>query len=122
MFSDNKKEKTSVNGINQQNRIAEGTTIVGSITSEGGFRIDGRVEGDVKTKGKVVVGKSGKIEGSLLCLSADIEGSFKGILTVNGLLSLKSEAKIEGEVIIQKLAVEPGATFNASCSMGNTMK
>jgi len=32
-------------------------------------------------------------------------------------LSLKSTAVIEGVVSVAKLAVEPGATFNASCTM-----
>ncbi|HAI40677.1 MAG TPA: cell shape determination protein CcmA, partial [Maribacter sp.] len=31
---------------------------------------------------------------------------------------LKSSAVIEGTVSVSKLAVEPGATFNASCNMG----
>ena len=33
-------------------------------------------------------------------------------------MSLKSSARIEGEVQVNKLAVEPGASFNATCSMG----
>ena len=37
-------------------------------------------------------------------------------------LSLKSSAHIEGEVQIGKLAVEPGATFNAVCSMKGAIK
>ncbi|MCJ7467312.1 MAG: polymer-forming cytoskeletal protein, partial [Maribacter sp.] len=46
-----------------------------------------------------------------------IEGSFNGELMVSDLLSLKSSAVIEGTVSVSKLAVEPGATFNASCNM-----
>ena len=37
---------------------------------------------------------------------------------VKDLLSLKSSATIEGTVSVAKLAVEPGATFNAACTMG----
>ena len=37
-------------------------------------------------------------------------------------LSLKSTAQIEGEVQVNKLAVEPGATFNATCSMKGAVK
>ena len=51
------------------------------------------------------------------CVNADIEGSFNGELLVSDLLSLKSAAVIEGTVFVSKLSVEPGATFNASCSM-----
>lgn len=125
MFSsDNKKSKqaTSMETSTQQNIIAQGTKIVGDIASEGPFRIDGTVEGNVKTSGKVVIGKSGFIKGKLQGENADFEGKFSGKLILSGTLSLKSTAHIEGEVHTSKLAVEPGATFNATCSMKGTVK
>ncbi len=102
----------------QPNRIEKNTKIKGDITSEADFRIDGKLEGNVKTSGKVVIGKDGLINGKVECVNADIEGNFKGELYVSQLLSLKSSANIEGTVDVAKLAVEPGATFNASCTMG----
>ncbi|MBL85393.1 MAG: hypothetical protein CMO82_01900 [Winogradskyella sp.] len=125
MFSsDNKKSKyaLSMETSTQQNIIAQGTKIVGDIASEGPFRIDGTVEGNVKTSGKVVIGKSGFIKGTLQGENADFEGKFSGKLILSGTLSLKSTAHIEGEVHTSKLAVEPGATFNATCSMKGTVK
>ena len=98
------------------------TKIVGDIASQGPFRIDGTVEGNVKTTGKIVVGKSGFIKGTLQGENADFEGKFSGKLILSGTLSLKATAHIEGEVHITKLAVEPGATFNATCSMKGTVK
>lgn len=102
----------------QPNRIEKNTVIKGNITSEADFRIDGKLEGNVKTSGKVVIGKDGLIKGKVECVNADIEGNFNGELYVSELLSLKNSAKIEGTVNVAKLAVEPGATFNASCTMG----
>lgn len=101
----------------QPNRIEKNTRIKGDIVSEADFRIDGKLDGNVKTSGKVVIGKDGYIKGKVECVNADIEGSFNGELLVSDLLSLKSSAVIEGTVSVSKLAVEPGATFNASCSM-----
>ena len=125
MFSsDNKKPKqqTTMETSTQQNIIAQGTKIVGDIASKGPFRIDGTVEGNVKTTGKIVIGKSGFIKGTLQGENADFEGKFSGKLILSGTLSLKSSAHIEGEVHTSKLAVEPGATFNATCSMKGTVK
>lgn len=101
----------------QPNRIEKNTKIKGDIVSEADFRIDGKLDGNVKTSGKVVIGKDGYIHGKVECVNADIEGSFNGELLVSDLLSLKSSAVIEGTVAVTKLAVEPGATFNASCTM-----
>lgn len=116
MFSDNKRPGDF--GTGQPNRIEKNTKIKGDITSEADFRIDGKLEGNVTTSGKVVIGKDGYIKGKVECVNADIEGKFNGELHVKDLLSLKSSAVIEGTVAVSKLAVEPGATFNASCKMG----
>jgi len=123
MFSDGKRGRgDAIESSTQQNRIAQGTTIVGDIVSEGGFRIDGTIQGTIKTPGKIVVGKSGIINGTLEGTNADFEGRFSGKMKLSGVLSLKSSAFIEGEVEIGKLAVEPGATFNAVCSMKGAVK
>ena len=120
MFSDKKNE--TVDYSKNQNKISEGTKIVGDITSQGGFRIEGEIEGNVITEGRVVVGPTGSINGTLVCQDADFEGKFVGKMTISGTLTLKSSANIDGDVVIGKLAVEPGATFNATCSMKGAVK
>lgn len=119
MFNKDKQEEAPGKS---QNRISLGTVIEGDLTSDGGFRIDGTVLGSIKTGTKVVLGKDGIITGTLECKNADIEGTFSGKLIVHGLLSLKATAHIDGDVIINKLAVEPGATFNATCRMNTGVK
>jgi cytoskeletal protein CcmA (bactofilin family) len=121
MFSDKKNTK-SANSNNEQNRISAGTLITGDIQGKGCFRVEGTLEGSLKTEGKVVISEGGLINGILECENADIEGSFKGKLFVQGVLTLRSPANIEGEVIAGKLAVEPGAVFNATCQMNAGVK
>lgn len=106
----------------ERNIIARNTSIVGDVSSEGDFRIDGTVEGTIKTSGRVVIGSNGIVKGTVECGNADIEGSFSGKLLVSELLSLKKTANINGEVLISKLLVEPGAIFNATCSMKSGVK
>ena len=122
MYSDNKKGKGNVDALSQQNIISQNTKMIGDLSSEGPFRVDGTIEGNLKTPGKVVVGKTGLINGTLEGTNADFEGSFSGKLILSGTLTLKASARIEGEVVVGKLAVEPGATFNATCSMKGAVK
>lgn len=119
MFND-KKEKNPQTA--ERNVIGKNTVINGDISSEGDFRIEGTVEGTIKTNGRVIVGKSGKIKGKVDCANADFEGTFSGELTVHNLLTLKATSKISGDVVIGKLSVEPGASFNATCSMKGSVK
>ncbi|GAA0737370.1 polymer-forming cytoskeletal protein [Flavobacteriaceae bacterium 144Ye] len=122
MFSDQKRGRMATETISQQNSIAKGTTITGDIISDGDFRIEGTVQGNIKTPGKVVIGRTGVINGTLKSSNADIEGKFSGKLILSDTLSLKSSAFVEGEVEVGKLAVEPGATFNATCAMKGAIK
>lgn len=116
------KKSKNQDQISIQNIIAKGTKIVGDFFSEGDLRVDGTVEGKIETAGKVVVGKEGVILGKLSCSNAYFEGQLKGTLELTGTLTLKSTAHIEGDVVIEKLAVEPGATFNVSCVMKSSVK
>lgn len=116
------KKSKNQEHISIQNIIAKGTKIVGDFFSEGDLRVDGIIEGNIQTPGKVVVGKDGEISGKLSCSNAYFEGKLTGTLELSGTLTLKSTAHIEGEVITEKLAVEPGATFNVTCEMKSSVK
>lgn len=104
------------------NLIDSGTTISGDINTKGNIRIDGTLSGSVHAKGKVVVGATGKVEGEVFCQNADISGTLKAKITVGELLSLKSTANLLGEIVTNKLAIEPGANFSGNCSMGAVIK
>ena len=114
MFSEKKLNKTT---RTQRNTIASTTIIIGDISSDGDFRIDGKVEGNIKTSGRLIIGQEGCVKGSVDCSNADIEGKMSGKLTCTNTLSLMASSVVEGEVFLEKLAVEPGATLNATCNM-----
>ena len=120
MFSN--KEKTQKPKVMEINVVAKNTAIIGDIISEGDFRIDGTLEGNIKTKGRVIIGISGSVKGKIDAVNSDIEGKFSGDLFVQETLTIKATAIISGDVVIGKLSVEPGATFNASCSMKGAIK
>lgn len=104
------------------NRIVEGTSIEGEIRCESNIRIDGSFVGNLTTKGRLVVGPTGRIEGTVNCQNAEIEGLVKGKLFVQQLLSLKGTAKVEGDIFTDKLAIEPGSSFTGACNMGAKVK
>ena len=97
--------------------IESSTKIVGDIVSKADFRIDGVVEGNITTTGKVVVGKSGKISGKLNCSNADVSGSISGHIQISETLSLMSESYIQGDITTAKLSVEEGAQVDATIVM-----
>jgi cytoskeletal protein CcmA (bactofilin family) len=106
----------------ERNVIARNTSITGEIISEGDFRVDGSLEGTLKTNGKVIIGVDGLVKGKVESANADIEGRFSGELVVHETLSIKGTSNITGDILIGKLSVEPGAIFNATCAMKGAVK
>lgn len=99
------------------NTISKGTTIKGGISAVGDFRLDGLLEGNITLNGKLVVGESGYIKGNVVCQNANIIGTVEGNISVKELLSLNSTARVKGDILINRLSIEPGATFSGSCRM-----
>ena len=117
-----KKTKSYTDLLGKTNRIVEGTSIKGDIISLADFRLDGELIGNFQSKGKIVIGPLGSVIGNISCKNADIEGKYKGKITVIEILNVKNKASIHGEVICGKLSVEPGAEFSASCKMQTNTK
>lgn len=99
------------------NLVGSGTTIKGEIESKGDIRVDGKIIGSIRTKGKIVLGETGEIEGDLYCANADFSGKVEGRADVSELLSLKASTIFKGDIITNKLSIEPGAKFSGTCSM-----
>lgn len=114
--------RNNENDGNSVNLIGAGTKIKGNIQSEGDIRIDGTLIGTITSKGKVVVGSTGTVEGEITCENADISGTVKVKIAVANILLLKPTAKLTGDIVTSKLAIESGATFSGSCSMGAVVK
>lgn len=114
--------KRSVSGnteSNIHNLISQGTKIKGDIETDGDLRIDGSLIGNIITKGKLVVGDSASIEGTIECENSDISGKVIAKLKVNNLLLLKESARFSGDIITKKISIEPGAVFSGSCQMAS---
>lgn len=119
MFAKEKNQATQAieTDPNSRNQIAAGTTLVGEVKSDGVFRMDGTLTGNLTTKGKLVVGPTGRIDGEITVKSAEILGEVNGKIYVEEQLVLRATAKVTGEVYTAKLSIEAGATFSVQCDM-----
>lgn len=117
--SANKNTSTDASSVNL---IGSGTKIVGDISSAGDVRIDGHLLGNIATTGKFVLGASGVVEGNVTSVNADLSGEVKGTVNVSETLSLKNTAKVNGDIVTGKLAIDPGALFTGTCNMGAKVK
>ena len=101
------------------NLVSNGTDITGDIKSSGDIRIDGSLTGNLNTKGKVVIGTTGKIKGEVVCKNSEVSGTVEGKINVNKLLILKASSKIFGDIAKTRLSIEPGAIFSGNFKMSD---
>jgi cytoskeletal protein CcmA (bactofilin family) len=111
-----------VSNPNSMNVIGKGTTITGDIDTSNDIRIDGKLEGNLYCKAKVILGSSAVLEGNLSAVHAEISGEVVGKVEVNEMLTLKNSCTIHGDINTGKLIIEAGAKFNGSCKMGAVSK
>ena len=109
----NETESTTIN------LISNGTEITGDVRSQGDIRIDGVLIGNLFTSGKVVVGSTGKVKGEVSCKNSEVSGLIEGKINVSALLTLKTASAINGDIITNKLSIEPGARFTGNCNMSD---
>jgi cytoskeletal protein CcmA (bactofilin family) len=102
------------------NLISNGTEISGDIKSGGDIRIDGSLTGNLNTKGKVVVGVTGRVNGEVICKNSEVSGCVEGKISVSQLLILKASSRILGDIATVKLSIEPGAKFSGNCKMSDS--
>lgn len=105
------------NESNVINQIGVGTEITGDVTTNNDIRFDGVLTGNLKTKGKVVIGETGSVKGEIVCKNSVLEGKVEGKISVAELLTLKATSNLTGDIVTRRLAIEPGAKFTGNCSM-----
>lgn len=122
-FGNNKKkdmaeERSNKGAESALSIIAHGTTIVGNIISEGDIRVEGRIEGILYCKSKVVIGAKGRIDGNIDTINATIAGEVVGKVVVRDTLHLQESARVRGDICTVKIAIQQGAIFNGNSSTG----
>lgn len=98
--------------------ISEGTNLNGTINTENDIRIAGKTDGELITKGKLIVTSSGVVEGDVKAQDADIAGKVNGELRVSNRMTLRQSAVVEGDIYTKTLIVEEGAEMNGAFRMG----
>lgn len=129
MFNSNGQKKTTAKKMNTNstgskhsmpsvNMISEGTHLKGTLKTKNDIRIAGTLEGEARAKGKLIISSSGKIDGDVKAVNADIAGKLEGEIRVTNKLILRKSAVVDGDIYTKNLLVEEGAQINGACRMG----
>lgn len=100
------------------NFIGEGSEVEGVVRSTSDVRVNGRISGELRVDGRVIIAEKGIVDGTLVATNADVAGTVTGEIHITERLLLKPTARIQGTVHTGRLVVEEGATFDGQCDMG----
>jgi len=93
--------------------IGTDLTILGDrivIISQNKLQVDGQVRGDVHGK-EILVSKGGSVTGKVWAERIDVRGTVDGSIVAVA-LTLHDSAKVEGDIMHQKLSISEGAEFD----------
>jgi cytoskeletal protein CcmA (bactofilin family) len=102
----------SLNGF-----VDSGCTIRGELEFETYVRVDGRIEGTVRSKAELVVGEGGAVEGELEVARCVIGGEVRGTIRASEQVMLHATAKVWADIQTPALVMEDGAFLEGSVSM-----
>jgi cytoskeletal protein CcmA (bactofilin family) len=118
MFSMQRKQP-SIQLSKLRSLVAEDVVITGDLDFSSGLRIDGQVLGNVTVRpgdagsdALLVLSEKGRIEGSVRCADAVINGEISGDLVVENFLELQSNCRVTGTIRYQHLKMDVGATVH----------
>jgi cytoskeletal protein CcmA (bactofilin family) len=95
--------------------IGAGTVVRGDIEFSGGLRIDGHVQGNVKTvngdAGTLVVSEQARVDGEITVSHVVVNGTVNGPVTAVDYVEMQAKARIIGDVEYKTLEMHLGAVI-----------
>lgn len=90
----------------------------GELSFEKGVRLLGKFEGEITSKGNLLIADGAQLSGDVKAGSVQINGQMTGNLEATGKVMLAASAKLEGDLRTARLEVADGASFVGKCSVG----
>jgi len=99
--------------------VGEGVTITGGIAVQGAVHVYGSIKGEVSAEA-LYVGETGKIDGEIKVVLADIKGEVTNSIQVKETLIVRATGKISGSISYQSIEIEHGGMIDGKVEKNTT--
>lgn len=99
--------------------IGKNSEFVGKLTFDGTVRIDGKIEGEIFSKGTLIIGPGADIQAKINVDVVIISGNVHGDVAARKRVELRAPGKLYGNIATPSLVVEQGVIFEGACKMEN---
>ena len=100
--------------------IGEGSEFRGEFRVKDLIRVDGYFKGNIITDGKVLVGRTGKVETDIRAGVVVVGGEVHGSINAQERVTLLATAHIFGDIVTRSLIVEEGVVFEGRCTINRS--
>jgi cytoskeletal protein CcmA (bactofilin family) len=97
--------------------IAESTSIIGDVVTQGPLMVSGHVQGNGRVGGTLSVSKSARWEGDISARQAVLAGTVIGKIVIEDKLEISASAVITGEIVAKILAIANGARIEGAVTV-----
>ena len=101
------REDLSINSI-----VGPGTSVVGDIDAVGFVRVDGALRGNLKTKGRIVIGEKARIRGDVTGTAVTVGGVVQGSVVARDRIIVLSGAILLGDVVTRCIQADEGCLIH----------
>jgi cytoskeletal protein CcmA (bactofilin family) len=108
-----KKDRIELSGV-----LGSGVKIKGELYSENDLRFDGNLEGTLVSRGELVMGSDGFVDGTIVGGKIQIAGRIKGEVIATGHLEILDGASIDGNVFGLEVCIREGSKIQGQCAIG----
>lgn len=99
--------------------IGERTNFNGTLRCEGAVRIMGTVDGEIESKGGVIIEERARVTAKVTAAQVTIGGNLEGEVHCTGRVEIRGTGRVQGELHAGTLIVQEGAVFDGNSRMGN---
>ena len=103
--------------IERATYLGKNLYIKGNISGHDDIQVDGKIEGNLKLKGKLDIQPSARIKGSAVAKTIDVKGEVEGKLAAGSKMFIDHTARIEGKIFTPVISIVEGARFNGEVKM-----
>lgn len=111
------KNDTQLNSL-----IGEGSVFEGKFFINGSLQIDGKFEGEIRTRDQLVVGETGKVKTDIVAKKVVVGGTVIGNIEAEEQVSLLSTGRVLGNIRAPKIDIEEGVVIQGEVSISAGQK
>lgn len=98
--------------------VGPGMKIIGDCETEGTLRVEGKVEGTIRSEKAVVIGEEGEVVGDVHTQDAVVAGRVEGSIVAESRIELQESARIKGDIRCRRVKLEEGGFVDGRIEMG----